>query len=488
MALARKIAYNVVLNSFLKVFSTVALSLYSIRLITGYLGQDGFGKYSTVLAFFAFFSAIADLGLSSVTAREISREGADEKNILSKVLSLRLTTSLTVFLLAPLLIVFLQYENDLKTGILIAAGAILFSTTSLFMNGIFQKRLAMDKVALIEFLGKVFQVSLVFFVVQADLGFLAVTSTLLASLSFNAIIVFLLSRRFIRFSPKIDVVFWKNFLRESLPMGATAIITFTYFKIDTILLSLLQSNADVGIYNVAYKVMENLIFFPAMLVGLILPLLSRFIYTKRKHFEEIANKTFKVFFIIVVPIVVGTWFLSDDIIRIVSGEGFMESAPVLRILIFSLACIFFGNFFNMLLIVGNAQKKLMQTLFFVALFNICLNFFLIPRFSYHGAAFSSLATEMLVVLVTSFLVYKHVQYRPSFENIGKILLSGMSMSFILLFLSPYSFFLAGFSGVATYLIMLWLTRAITAKEVMNLFQKGEKNDFSSIEKGETITL
>ena len=87
MAIARKIAYNVISNSFLKVFSTVALSLLSIRLITGYLGQDGFGKYSTVLAFFAFFSALADLGLSSVTVREISRGGADEKKILSKVLS-----------------------------------------------------------------------------------------------------------------------------------------------------------------------------------------------------------------------------------------------------------------------------------------------------------------------------------------------------------------------------------------------------------------
>jgi len=107
MALAHKIAYNVVFNSFLKVFSTVALSLYSIRLITGYLGQDGFGKYSTVLAFFAFFSALADLGLSSVTAREISREGADEGKILSKVLSLRLTSSFVVFLLAPFLVVFL---------------------------------------------------------------------------------------------------------------------------------------------------------------------------------------------------------------------------------------------------------------------------------------------------------------------------------------------------------------------------------------------
>src|SRR3989338_4128523 len=284
MALARKIAYNVVLNSFLKVFSTVVLSLLSIRLITGYLGQEGFGEYSTVLAFFAFFSAIADLGLSSVMAREISREGADEKKILSKIFSLRLTASFVVFLLSPLLILFFDYSRDLKIGIFIAAGAILFSTVSLMLNGVFQKRLAMDKVALVELFGKIFQVSLVFLIVRENWGFLAIASTLLASLSFNALVVLFLSRRYVRFSPQIDFAYWKAFLYESLPMGATAIITFTYFKMDTILLSVLQSSAHVGIYNVAYKIMENLIFFPAMLAGLILPLLSRFIFTQRARF------------------------------------------------------------------------------------------------------------------------------------------------------------------------------------------------------------
>jgi O-antigen/teichoic acid export membrane protein len=106
-------------------------------------------------------------------------------------------------------------------------------------------------------------------------------------------------------------------------MGITAIITFLYFKLDTILLSLLRPAADVGIYNVAYKIMENLIFFPAMLAGLIIPLLSRYLLADRKKFDMIASKTFKVFFLIAVPIVIGTLFLAKDIILIVSGQAFL---------------------------------------------------------------------------------------------------------------------------------------------------------------------
>jgi len=486
MVLARKIAYNVVLNSFLKVFSTVVLSLLSIRLITGYLGQDGFGKYATVLAFFAFFSSFIDLGLGSVTAREISREGADERKILGNVFALRLVASLALFLIAPILIFFFHYPLDIEIGIIVAAVATFFSTISFLLNGIFQKNLAMDKVAMVEFLGKLFQVGLIAVIVKSHLGFLSLVSTLLVSLSFNALASFYLSRRFVKFSLQFDFAFWKDFLRESFPMGITAIITFSYFKMDTILLSVMQSHAHVGIYNVAYKIMENLIFFPAMLAGLILPLLSRFIFTDRNQFEEIANKTFKVFYTIVIPIVVGTWFLAGDIIRIVSGAGFDASANVLRILIFALAFIFFGNYFNMLLVVGNAQKKLMQTLFFAALFNITLNFFLIPKYSYLGAAGTSLATEMLVVIMTCYLVRKHLKYTPSFEKFGRTLLSGLIMAAVLYVSAPLSFFLAGALGMASYAGMLWLTHAINQQEIRSLFQKESKASLAEVDRMETF--
>jgi O-antigen/teichoic acid export membrane protein len=471
MAIARKIAYNVVLNSFLKVLSTVVLSLFSIRLITGYLGQDGFGQYSTTLAFFAFFSALADLGLSSVTAREISREGANEKNILDKVFSLRLSSSVAVFLLSPLLLLFFHYSRDLKIAILVAAGAVIFSTMSLLLNGIFQKRLAMDRVALVEFAGKLFQVGLIVLIVKNNLGFLAVVVAFFLALAFNAIGVLLLSRRYVKFYPHFDFVYWKKFLRESSPMGATAVITFMYFKLDTIMLSVLQTSAHVGIYNVAYKIIENLIFFPAMLAGLILPILSRFIFTDHKQFKDIADKTFIVFILIIAPIVIGTFFLAPDIISIVSGGGFPESVSVLRILIFALGFIFFGHFFTMLLVVGNAQKKLMQMLLIAAAFNIALNMIFITRYSYIGAAYASLATETFVALVTAFLVRKHIRYFPSFRHIEKILLSSVMMGVALFILEPYSFFVAGIAGVAAYLLFLWLTKAVTTDEILGLVSR-----------------
>lgn len=473
MAIARKLAYNVIFNSALKAVSTVILSLFLVRLITGYLGQDGFGKYATVLAFFSFFSAIGDLGLGQVTAREIAKEGSNERKILGNVVGLRLVSSTLLILVAPIIILFFDYPVEVKWGIFIVACASLFSSLTFVMNSIFQKRIAMDRVAMVEFVGKLIQVSLIALIVRFQLGFLPIVFAVLAALAFNIITVLIISRKFVRFVPQFDFVFWRAFLKESLPMGATAIITFAYFKTDTILLSLLQTSADVGVYNVAYKIIENLVFFPAMLAGLILPLLARYFVKDRKKFLEIANKTFKVFVIIVLPIVLGTVFLADDIVHLISGPNFSASIPVLRILAFSLACIFFGHFFNMILIVGHMQKKLMQVLLFVAAFNIILNLFIVSRYSYLGAAVAAVLTEGLVVALTSTLVYRNLHFSPRFSGMSKVLLSAVGMGITLYFLSGSPFLVAGSVSLVVYGGLLWITRAISSSEVASLFLKGE---------------
>ncbi|MFZ5982169.1 MAG: oligosaccharide flippase family protein, partial [Patescibacteria group bacterium] len=263
MAVARKIAYNVVFSSGAKLVSTI-LALVSIGFITRYLGKDGFGDYATVLAFLSFFAAILDLGLNAISAREISRPGAREEDIMSRVFSLRVVSSFFVLLIVPAVIFFFPYSNSVKAGIVIIAFSFLFNASYQVLNGIFQKNLAMDRVAGSELLGKVVQVVLVIVAVRYNWGF----SWIIASLFFNMLTSFALihfwSRKFVRISFEYDPEYWKKFLRESWPMGVSVFITFLYFKMDTILLSVLGSNTEVGIYNAAYKVIENITFFPSM--------------------------------------------------------------------------------------------------------------------------------------------------------------------------------------------------------------------------------
>jgi O-antigen/teichoic acid export membrane protein len=481
MSTPRKIAYNAAFTAVAKMIGTL-LALVGIGFITRYLGKDGFGDYSTVLAFFFFFGAIGDLGLYTISTREISRPESDEKKILGNVFAMRFVSSFLIVSLSLVLAFFLPYSSAVKTGIVISALAYVFSSGYSVLIGLFQKRLQMDKVAIGEFFGKSIQTGAIVAAVKFNLGFLAIIWTLFVNMIVSFAIVYAWSRRFVRFRPAFQRGEWGKFLKESYPVGISAIIVFAYFKLDTILLSVLRTNADVGIYNAAYKVMENVAFFPAMFVGLVMPIMSRYIFSERKKFELVADKTFKVFLALTVPLFVGTVYLAPGIIQIIGGAGFSDSIPVLRILAAAMVFIFFGNFFTNVIIAGSLQKKLMGILLGVAIFNVSLNLVLIPRFSYMGAAFVSSFTEGLVVLLSFFVAWKHLKYLPSFSKFFPIIVSGAGMALVFHFFHELNFFLLAAVGTAAYAVFLWLFRAVSFEEVRSLISKktGEPTEFEPL--------
>lgn len=470
MAIARKIAYNVVVSSVSKILSTI-LALVSIGLITRYLGKEGFGNYATVLAFLSFFSAIADLGLYQTVTREISRPNANESKIIGNIFSLRVLSSLAVIIISPIIVLFFPYPTEVKEAIIIVAVSFLFSSSYQILNGIFQKNLAMDKVAVSELLGKALQVFIIYLSIRLNLGFRWIIASLLFNMIFGFILVYYLSKKYITFKPHFNFGYWKEFLKTSYPLGISAIIGFIYFKIDTILLSVMKTSAEVGIYNAAYKVIENITFFPAMIIGLIFPIMSRNIFHDRRRFRDISDKTFKVFLILTVPLVIGTMFLADGIISLIGGASFSESAIVLKILIFALAAIFFSNFSNAVLISANKQKKLMVIMFFAAVFNVAANLIFIPRFSYLAASTISVATEIFVMVATFYVLVREIKYFPKTDKLKEIIISGVLMGIYLFIFQKINFFLLAISSAIVYILLLWIFKAVRTEEITSIISK-----------------
>ncbi len=471
MALGKQLAYNVIVNVVMKVAST-ALALVGIGLVTRYLGTAGFGAYATVLAFFALLVAFADFGLYHITARDIGRQPVEEEQeTIERIFTLRIIISFFVFAIAATVVPFLPYTHDVRFAIILIGVAFLFSSSYGLLNSVFQKHLRMDLVVITEFFGKVLQVAWIAGVMYFDAGFIWLVAGVVAAMGFNFLIITFLVRRYVKLRLVWDPTYWRTFLAQSLPMGIAAIITFFYFKVDMILLSFLQNDIAVGIYGAAYKIMENLIFFPAMVMGLMLPILSRTLTQNRVQFTHFANKTLKVFSAIILPIVTGILFRAEDIMRIVGGPDFNyeASATVLRILAGALLFIFLGQFFTTLLLVGNLQKYLMSALAVCAFFNVTGNWLLIPHFSYIAAAGMSFATEGLVVALSMFLVARHIRYMPRIPQLLHIIGASGIMALTLFFTMSLNIFTVIALSIAVYAVALWFTRAISMEEIRAIF-------------------
>lgn len=468
--LTQKIAYNAIFSTIARVLE-MAIVFVTIKLTTTYLGLSGFGDYGTVLAFVYIFSVLGDFGLYSIVVRDISLAGADESRIVSGAFSIRMLLGGIVLGSAYFFSLLFPYSPVVRDGILIAAAGYWFLNGVQVLMGVFQKHLLMDRVAVAEIMGRLVQFVGIVLAVRYDLGFMFVISTVFWGAVLNFFLVIIYARKLVRIRFNLDMELWRDMLRRSFPLAVSAILVLIYFKLDTIFLSVMKGSDAVGIYSLAYKIMENLIFFPSMVVGLTMPLMSRSASEDREQFVSIMQRTLNFLLVAIVPIVLGIFAVSDKLIRLLSEPAFAAAAPVLDILTLALACIFLGALFSNAIIALKRQKDLAYIYACGAVFNVAVNLVVIPRYSYFGAAFSTLATEFLVTALMILAIYRDIKTLPSFANLLRTGTAGLLMFAVLRALSFLDIFSMMIIGAAVYAAAALLLGAVSKEETQKLLQK-----------------
>lgn len=103
---------------------------------------------------------------------------------------------------------------------------------------------------------------------------------------------FIYAHRYVRISFIFDASVWKDIIQRSWPLIITIVLNLVYLKADILILSLFKSQADVGLYGAAYRVIDVLVTIPFMIGGTILPILLLVGNQKiRKAINECGNES-----------------------------------------------------------------------------------------------------------------------------------------------------------------------------------------------------
>jgi O-antigen/teichoic acid export membrane protein len=109
-------------------------NIYAAR----YLGADGFGILSFALAFTGIFGLLGDLGLSTLTTREVSRDTSLASKYLGNVALIKLFLVIITFGLIVIAINILGYpQQTINVVYIIAISTMLISFNQMF-SSIFQ--------------------------------------------------------------------------------------------------------------------------------------------------------------------------------------------------------------------------------------------------------------------------------------------------------------------------------------------------------------
>ena len=474
MKLSTKVAYNTIIQVASK-FAATGLGLAAIAVITRYLGLVGFGQYTTIITFLSFFGITADLGLTLVTVQMISRPGVNQDKIISNIFTLRLISAVIFLGLAPLIVLFFPYAPIVKIGVAVTTLSFFFIALNQILTGVFQKNLRMDKVSIAEIAGRAFLVIAVIAAARLDSGLIGIMTAMVVSSAINFLLHYLFSISFVRIQFSFDREVWKEIIKKSWPLALTIAFNLLYLKTDTLILSLIKSEAEVGIYGAAYKVIDVAITIPFMFAGLILPIITASWAEKNfKQFKGVLQKSFNAMAIMALPLIVGAQFTAKPIMVSVFGEDFAPSGAILKILILAAGIIFLGSMFTHGIIAINKQKKIISAYIFVGITAVAGYLIFIPKYSYFGAAWVTIYSEITVVSASVYLLWKYTKFLPDLKIFFKSLLASAVMGACLYYLQAnyrINIFLILTVAVVIYLGSLYMFRGISKQDMTDLMNK-----------------
>jgi len=461
MSVARRIAKNTTLLLIASIISYLLgffTTIYSAR----YLGAGEFGVLSLALALTGIFGVITDLGLGTLTVREVARDKSLKDKYFFNTLIMKVLLSFLTMGLMVVTVNIIGYPQTIATVIYIITGSVLIGSFSSVFSSIFQAYEKMEYLSLSTVLNSILLFAGVLLAIHYKMDI--IVFAILYFIISLFILVYSVSVYKLNFSfseLKIDWSFWEPTMKEALPFGVAAVFVTVFYWIDSIMLSVMVNNEVVGWYNAAYKLIFVFLSFYAVYITSIFPVMAGFFKTSKTSLKFAYERSFKYMIIISVPLAVGTTLLADKIILFIYGTDYLPAIVVLQVLVWTVVFMFLNGVSGNLLGSINKQPSVTKILAIGVTLNIVLNLILIPKFSYVGSAAATVVTELVILPFYLYILLKteYAEINNLLKDIPKILFSNLVMVVVIIFLRDVNLILLIFFSALVYFATIYLTKS-----------------------------
>ncbi|MDZ7319499.1 MAG: flippase [candidate division KSB1 bacterium] len=463
-ALAKKIVSNSSMLMGAEIFSRfirIALVIVSARL----LGDENYGKFSFAMAFTTLFLIIADMGIHQLLVREIARNLKQVKKYLANALVIKFFLAALNLLLVFVIINFTNKPTDvIVTVYILAICQIVLSFGELFKS-VFQAFQQMKYDAISTLLQSVLDTVLGVGVLWLGASFkeLAWVYLLVSVINLGYCLIIVV-KKFTPLTLDFDRPLMKFLLREGLPFGILYFFAMMYTYISSVFLSFMVSDEAVGWYNAAYRLVFAMLFIPMGTMKAVFPVLSKYYKDSLPDFKRLFEKTFKVMAFVGISLASLVTLLAKKIILFLYGPEYINAAAVLQILVWSTALIFITTVMTHTTRSSDRQRFTAKAVGFSALLNLGLNYVLISKFSYIGAAYATLGTEASTFILHLFYLWFNLVKPPLVKLVPKIVIINLVMMVYTVLLINANLFLVGITALMVNVAMAWMTHYFSKDE------------------------
>ena len=470
MSITRKIAHNTASQMIGKAISTF-LGLIAIGMMTRYLGIEQFGWYITTITFLQFVGILIDFGLIPVTAQMMSEPHFEKNKLFKNLLGYRFTTAIVFLAVAPLVALLFPYPIEAKIAISFTTVSFLAISMNQILTGFYQSKLKMHLQAISEVVGRIVLVGGLWLLIKNGSSFLPIMIVVTLSSVAYMIAMFVFASRETKISFGFDWQIWKAITIKMWPIAVSIIFNVIYLKGDILLLTFFGTQAEVGIYGAAYRVIDILAQTAMMIMGIMLPLLAYSWSRKMKDdFRHRYQMSFDIMMMLALPMIVGTMLLAPKIMTLIAGPEFIVAGGPLQILSLAVFGLFLGGIFGHVAVAINKQKQTMWIYISNAVITLGGYLIVIPIHGMYGAAWMTVFSEMYAGVLLFLVIRHYSKQKLKLITFGKILFSSAIMGLVIYFLMHLHVLILVLIGMLVYGIILFATKGIsreTIKEIIS---------------------
>ncbi len=460
----KKIATNTISQIISKAWTAI-ISIFLISMLTKYFPMHLYWLYSKLYNYLWIFAFLADLWLYTIAIREITNNKYDSSKIIWNIITLRFLLWVIILFLAIWIAYFLPWYNS-KLALDWIFIVSIFTIVSLLNSAILalmqaNMKIEFSFVSIIAW--KLLNIGLISFIIfylfpenkinTLNISFIYILMAWLAWIILNTFLNYLYARKICSLRFHFDFDYIKKIFKISLPYGIALFLSVVYFKIDIILLSIIETKkeADISIalYSLPMKIVEVLMVVWWFYLNSILPSITKLFKNKKiKELNNLLNLSLKILISFWVFIFIWWSLFRKYLVEIVANKDYLDpnliynSADVFPIVLWVLLFYFISLIFIYSLIAFEKQWILLKINIIITIFNIIWNIILIPIFSFMWAWITTIFSQILFMILWFFYTKKIVKLKIEKLFIFKILFIWIFTYFIwYLFLNKLSIWL-----------------------------------------------
>lgn len=361
--------------------------------VARYLGPEEYGILNYALSFVGLFLTLATLGLDGIVIREIIGDPASRDRIIGTSFWLKFIGATAVLIILFVAVQLSGNSFEEKFLILFIGGSVLFQSFNVidfeFQSKVLSKYVV--KASLISLLvSSTLKIAVI--LTNSPLIFLGIVLFIESAVLAIGLIYYYLTQGYRINQWKFDPRMARSLLSDSWPLILSGMVITLYMKIDQIMIKEMLNNDSVGQYAAAVRLSEIWYFIPIVIANSLFPSIVNSKNISNQLYYSRLQKLYSLMVLIAVVIAIPITLGSDQIVALLYGEAYDQTAAVLMIHIWSAVFIFLLHASGKWLINENFTKNAFYRNLAGAMLNIGLNFYLIPTMGIIGSAIATLVS------------------------------------------------------------------------------------------------